>query len=240
MRNVPGLLIAVALLAACGENASQPTIVPQLSIIAGNAQIDTIGKVLPTQIAAALRDKESGAPLAGRIVNWVVIEGGGQVFAPVVQTGADGIARQTWTLGMTTGRQRVVARWIDPATGEPLTLDTASATAMPAHAVSFMVAFGGSNQLAVGDTATILYWYRDQYGNRNAPCADGGAGDRVLWTSADSTAVRPLGNAMAVPDGWATQVVALAVRTPGIDVRGHALASCAPQDSLAGVSFLVR
>jgi hypothetical protein len=157
MRNVPGLLIAVALLAACGENASQPTIVPQLSIIAGNAQIDTIGKVLPTQIAAALRDKESGAPLAGRIVNWVVVDGGGSVFAPVVQTGADGIARQTWTLGMTPGGQTLVARWLNPDTGEPVTIDTARATAVPNWSVTVRIANASSD-------TTLFTWSDDGSG----------------------------------------------------------------------------
>lgn len=128
MRFVPGLLFITV--AACGET-TQPTIVPQLSIIAGNAQVDTIGKTLPTQIAAILRDRQSGAPLPGRIVNWVIVDGGGQVFAPVVQTGLDGVARQTWTLGMTPGGQTLVVRWLNPDTGEPVTFDTARATAVP-------------------------------------------------------------------------------------------------------------
>jgi hypothetical protein len=126
------LLLFIVLLAACGtDGTAPPAIIPELSIIAGNAQTDTIGKTLATQITAALTDKASGAPLAGRIVNWVVVEGGGQVFAAVVQTGADGMARQQWTLGMTPGSQKLVARWLNPDTGEPVTLDTAYATALP-------------------------------------------------------------------------------------------------------------
>jgi len=146
----------LVLLAACGES-TQPTIVPQLSIVAGNAQTDTIGKTLPTQIAAMLRDRQSGAPLPGRIVNWVVIDGGGAVFAPVVQTGGDGIARQTWTLGMTPGGQTLVARWLNPDTGEPVTIDTARATAVPNWSVTVRIANASSD-------TTLFTWSDDGSG----------------------------------------------------------------------------
>jgi len=148
-------------LTACGSEATQPPpIVPELSIVAGNLQIDTIGKTLPTQVAAMLRDKQTGAPLAGRIVNWVVINGGGSVFASVVQTGLDGMARQTWTLGMTPGGQTLVARWLNPDTGEPVTIDTAKATALP-RATMLVNNSAGPMQIVVHwqtggeDTATI-------------------------------------------------------------------------------------
>jgi hypothetical protein len=235
------LPLTLLILAACGKDATQPApLVPELSIVAGDAQSDTVGKTLPTELAARLVDRQSGAPLGGRILNWVVIQGGGSVFAAQTQTAVDGTARQSWTLGPVAGSQKLVARWLNPETGEPVTLDTALALGVPGRAVSFVIGLVGSTQLAVGDTATILYWYRDAHGNRNAPCADGGVGDRVTWTSADSAAVLPLGNATPLVDGWATRVVALAARTPGIDVYGHARSTCAPQDSISGISFLVR
>jgi hypothetical protein len=113
--------------------------VPQLVIVAGDRQTDTVGRTLAAQIQARLTDALNGAPLPGRIVNWIVVEGGGSVFAPVGQTGSDGVARQTWTLGMTVGKQKLVARWIDPETGATVTLDSALATALPGWNFTILV-----------------------------------------------------------------------------------------------------
>lgn len=233
-------VLVVLVLVGCGTDASAPAIVPELSIIAGDAQTDTVGKTLPQRITAALRDRQSGAPLAGRVVNWVVVEGGGGVFAGVVQTGADGLARQQWTLGTAPGNQKLVARWIDPDTGEPVTVDTARAMAVSGVAASFLVNFSGSNVLAVGDTGIIAYWYEDQFGNGTTACTDRGSPDRVVWSSADTAALEPLGTTLTLSNGKrATQVVARGARTYGVDVSASG-AACAPSSSNVGVSYLIR
>ena len=125
--------MSTILLAACGKDSSSPRIQPLLNIVAGDGQVDTVGKTLPVQLGAQLTDALSGAPLPGRVLNWVAVDGG-SLFVPVTQTGSDGVARNTFTLGMRAGTQRVVARYVDPETGAPVTLDTAQATALAAVA----------------------------------------------------------------------------------------------------------
>lgn len=143
-------LVLFALLAACGKDSPAPVIVPSLSIVEGDAQRDTVGRALPVQLGAKLVDSASGAPLAGRVLNWVVVDGGGQVFAPITQTGSQGLARNQWTLGMAVGRQKLVARYIDPESGEAVTLDTATATAVGRWGVTVSLV----NQVAASATFT--------------------------------------------------------------------------------------
>lgn len=130
------LLVCAVLVTACGGGGtSAPHIQPSLNIVAGNNQVDTIGATLPIQIAAALTDATAGAPLPGRVLNWTVDVGGGSVFTPTTQTGSDGIARNRFTLGVfAIGTQSVLARYIDPDTGTPITV-TVYATARPGAAV---------------------------------------------------------------------------------------------------------
>lgn len=187
MRTIRLVWLAVMMaLVGCGNDPggpSAPAVAPLLSIIAGDVQTDTVMRQLPVQVAARLTDKLSGVPLAGRVVNWVVIEGGGTIFAAVTQTGSDGVARQPYTLGPIAGRQRLVARWLDPETGEPITLDTASAFAVPGRAAAaFIAPTSDTARGVVGArmTLSIEYGYTDAWGNRTwSGCADP---DSVGWT----------------------------------------------------------
>jgi hypothetical protein len=233
-------IVLLVLLAACGKNPVSPPVVPHLSIVAGNEQSDTVGATLPVQLGAVLTDATTGAPLPGRVINWMIVSGGGATFVAVSQTGQDGVARNQWTLGPITGEQKLVARWLDPDTGAPITLDTAFATAGAGMATQLRVAFVGSNQLAVGDTAAIAYDYIDSHNNGGAPCADGKDGDRVVWRSTDSSSVLPLGTVIVLSNGrHATQIVAQKAKTGATDIYGDGSA-CAPATVLAGVSYLTH
>lgn len=188
--------LVLAVVAGCGggdtptaasrDSTPTPAVVrPQLSIIAGDQQQGRVGQVLPVQLEAALTDRTSRAPLPGRLVSWAVIQGGGEVFVPTTQTGSDGIARQRWTMGRTAGAQVLVARYIDPETGEAVTLDTARATALPDAPASLF--FPGRRLVLEGiearDTSLrrsdlptdgsllIEFEARDRFGNLT-PCAD--------------------------------------------------------------------
>lgn len=238
--------VGLLLLAACSKDSAAPKLVPQLSIVEGNAQRDTVGRTLPVQLGAKLIDSATGQPLAGRVLNWIVVDGGGSVFATITQTGSQGLARNAFTLGHGAGAQKVVARYIDPETGDPVTLDTARAMATPDVAVQFLAGFGpnpnpaGSNVLAVGDTGLVVFSYRDAWTNAGAPCVDGRDGDRAIWSSSDSSAIMPLGTIVVLSDGrHAAQVLAKQVVTPGVTIMGDP-SGCAPTAAGAGVAFLVR
>ena len=74
-------LMSTILLAACGQDSSSPRIQPLLSIVAGDGQVDTVGKTLPVQLGAQLTDASSGAPLPVRVLNWVAVDGGDRHWA---------------------------------------------------------------------------------------------------------------------------------------------------------------
>ena len=182
--------LIVALAFACGtKDSAAPKIVPSLHIVAGNNQVDTVGKTLPIKIGAALTDNATGAPLSGRIVNWSVVNGGGALFVDVTQTGSDGVTRNTYTLGTIAGTQRMVARYIDPDTGDPITLDTAFATALAGPPVVIWAnnqpfptpapqGWTGTVQVVGRGGSTSMYFgFTDNYGNQSAGCPD-----LVTWT----------------------------------------------------------
>lgn len=172
------LITVIPLITACSSASSAP-IQPQLSFVAGADQTDTVGKTLPVQLGAKLTDAASGAPLAGRVVNWAVVDGGGTLFVPVTQSGNDGVSRNSWTLGGHAGVQTVVARYIDPDTGTPITLDTARATALVGKAALLWANTDGpwphptgiAYSIGIvhsGQTFTLYYGFIDQFGNTGA------------------------------------------------------------------------
>ncbi len=97
-----------------------------LSVVSGNNQSGPPGTELSNPLVALVEDSRAHA-VKGQIVNFVVVSGGGSVFAGAAITGADGIVQERWTLGAS-GPQRVEARAIDTQTGAKLTFAIFDAT----------------------------------------------------------------------------------------------------------------
>src|SRR2546425_2947570 len=97
----------------------QPVGPLSLSVVSGDNQSGPPGTELPDPLVALVEDSRAHA-VRGQIVNFVVVSGGGSVFAGAAITGADGIVQERWTLGAS-GPQRVEARAIDNVTGAKLT-----------------------------------------------------------------------------------------------------------------------
>ena len=123
--------IALAVIACSGATGPIDFATLRLSIVAGNAQADTVTKTLPTALAVRVTDA-AAQPIEGVLVNFVVVEEGcGSAFAPAVLTNASGDASNFWTLGTLAGPCSLEARAINDL-GEAVTFDTFTATAMPA------------------------------------------------------------------------------------------------------------
>src|SRR5439155_574668 len=75
----------------------------------------------------ALVEDSRGHAVKGQIVNFVVVSGGGSVFAGAAISGGDGIVQERWTLGLS-GPQQVEARAVDNGTGAKLTFAIFTAT----------------------------------------------------------------------------------------------------------------
>ena len=97
-------------------------------MVAGDAQSARPGTELAEPLVVRVTDG-TGIPRVGQIVNWVVTEGGGHVFAGRALTDSLGYAREWWTLGPEPGRNVLEARAVDSSTGEPLVFGRFAATA---------------------------------------------------------------------------------------------------------------
>ena len=78
----------------------------QVAIVGGNAQTGIVGQMLTAPLV--VRVGTVSAPVAGALVNFVVVRGGGQVWAGSALTAANGIARDFWILGTDTDSAQVV------------------------------------------------------------------------------------------------------------------------------------
>src|SRR5689334_4382965 len=121
---IAGLLV----LASCATPVDSDQAVGSLSlsVVSGNNQTVPPGTELPNPLVARVEDSR-GRAVGGQIVNFVVVSGGGSVFAGAAISGRDGIVQERWTVG-SSGPQQVEARAVDNATGEKLTFATFTAT----------------------------------------------------------------------------------------------------------------
>lgn len=158
------LALAAFVILACND-AGGPAVqfTPQLEILAGDAQQDTVTKELPNEIQARVSDSVTKSPRANVIVNWVVVQGGGSVFAAVGSTNQLGVASQRWTLGPIAGAQVLEARAIDPGTGQPVVFARINATALPGPLVYH--GFDVPRLHVFGDTAALPIEAEDAHGN---------------------------------------------------------------------------
>jgi Bacterial Ig-like domain (group 1) len=102
-----------------------PAVIMQL--VEGDNQTAPAGSDVPVRPTVRLVD-QSGQPLAGRQVTFVVTRGGGTVYGATQTTNGEGIARVgDWTLGASPGENRLEAR-ASGAEGSPVVF-TAQGTA---------------------------------------------------------------------------------------------------------------
>jgi len=222
-RFVPMLL---PILLAC-KDAGGPLVTPTMQVIAGAEQVATVARELPNVVEVQVTSK-AGDPLPAYPINWSALDGG-SVFAAYVMTGSDGMARQQWTLGAAAGMQRLVARLLDPETGAVLLDDTIWAQANPDLASHIDLRNGDLGY--PGDSALVAVLVLDQFENRRAPCADGGAWQRWTWWSGDSSVALPTGQAFIAAD---SQVYAWVRGVATGSTSIGATLSCIPAtDSLA-------
>lgn len=228
------VVLAALLGLACGKDPGGPVaqLAVTIDIVGGDSQVTNVGKELAGAIVAQVRDDKSALPVKGVLVSWVVVSGGGSVFAGSALTDSLGKARERWTLGTAIGQQVLEARAVDE-NGQAVTYTRVTATANADVAFTFALSTP-SNVLHVGDTARVWYSYRDQYGNLTRTCADGGSADRVVWASADSTRAAPVAGVYADSTGTYGKVVGKAVGLVGI--TGAATWNGAPPGCVSGMA----
>lgn len=120
---VVALLVGSLVLSACGDDPMQAGLLTPdqvtLTVVSGTGQAGLAGEELPDALVVRVtRNGRGNAGVPRYLVNFRVVEGGGQVFAGAVLTDATGYARDYWTLGPVAGMNRLEVRSIDPSSGE--------------------------------------------------------------------------------------------------------------------------
>ena len=159
-----GMLVTLCLgLAACGgaADAGAPvepgpnSIPPDLVIVSGQGQTGPVGAELPDPLVVRANDQKD-KPLKGQLVNFVVVQGGGRMFAGSSITNTDGLAQDFLTLGPAAGQNVVEVRAVDPGTGEKLVFAQFTATAVAPSAVTRFTD-EAAFLAASGATAAVTY-----------------------------------------------------------------------------------
>jgi hypothetical protein len=153
---------------ACGSGPEEPPPPPprpaQIVKASGDMQTGTVDQTLTDRIVARVND-QFGQPMSGVTVDFTVTIGGGTVGAASGTTDANGQVSTDWTLGTTTGQQRVTA-----AVSGTTVRVSFSATA-DADVPDDLAEVSGNNQVAPRNAtiqAPLVVRVVDQFGN-NVP-----------------------------------------------------------------------
>lgn len=132
-RVVLGGVVGLVVLSACGDDAFDD----EAAVIEVAGGADQSG-VVDTELAQAVSVRvlnAGGAALAGQVVTFVVVAGGGRVFAGTASTGAQGLASERWVLGTEAGPQALEARLVSHAGRSLVVRIVATAIAGPPTAL---------------------------------------------------------------------------------------------------------
>jgi hypothetical protein len=163
-----------------------------LALVGGDGQGGTVGAALGSPLVVNVKST-TGAAMSGQAVTWSVVSGGGSVSQGTTNSGADGNASVTWTLGGTVGAQAVTA------TAASFSV-TFTATAAPGPVAKVVVTPSTGTLDAIDDTVQLAASIQDQFGNA--------AQGTVVWSSSDPAVltVDAQGVAKAVANGTAEAI----------------------------------
>ncbi len=133
-------LLLTALALACGGDASSPPVPTEVRVLSGDGQQATVGTALPAPVTVWVTDEEGGG-VPGVVVSWSVPTGGGDFSPASTETGSDGRASATWTLGTAAGE---VAATVSVSGVPPATVRATAVGGAPEE----MVALSGDGQHA--------------------------------------------------------------------------------------------
>jgi plastocyanin len=137
----------------CGAGGGTGPAAPVIAMTAsasGDGQSALVGTPLPNPLRVVVT--LSGAPQAGKTVNWAASGTAARVDPAASVTDANGIATTTWTLATAAGPQSATAS-LAGATGSPVTF-SATATAVPVPVLQKTSSASGDGQS--GTVATTL------------------------------------------------------------------------------------
>ena len=108
MRTLAALGLTSVIVSSC-DAPSEPLGELALVVVSGSGQEAPPNTELPAPLVVKVTDSR-GRTVAGQVVNFNVIEGGGSVYAGVAITNSRGLAQERWTLGPSGTQQSRPAR----------------------------------------------------------------------------------------------------------------------------------
>jgi len=134
------LAAPAALMPGCSSELTTGPRIVSIVPVDGLGQSGIVGALLSEPLIVQAVD-QNGDPVAGAIISWTIISGGGQVTPSQSTTESDGLAEATLRLGSVIGTQSVRAE----LSGATPVIFSATASAAPA---SQIVVAAGDNQVA--------------------------------------------------------------------------------------------
>ncbi|HTY04955.1 MAG TPA: Ig-like domain-containing protein [Gemmatimonadales bacterium] len=133
-----------------------------LALVAGDTQTARVGTVLPVPLAVRALNGQGGG-VVGVPVTFTVTHGGGSLSDSTVVTDSSGLASATWTLGVVSGIDSVVAR----SSQIPGAVVRFSARALPGFAQSFVIVSGDHQTGSTGALlpSALVVQMLDRFGN---------------------------------------------------------------------------
>ncbi|GAC1649526.1 MAG: hypothetical protein NVS4B3_06770 [Gemmatimonadaceae bacterium] len=157
---------AAVLFGACRDATTAPRpsqLSIRLEVLTGESQMAPAGTELPAPLVVRATDEDAReVPLA--VVNFIITQGNGSVYAPAVNTNARGIAQERWTMGTTAGPQALEVRSVDPTTGEAKLWATFHAISVPGAPTTITV-LPASPEVPKGKTLQLIATAADRYAN---------------------------------------------------------------------------
>jgi adhesin/invasin len=137
----------------------------QMSIQAGDHQVDTVSQTLPTALAVRVADQFNN-PVSNVQISWAVLDGGGSVNPLSSLTDANGIATTSWTLGTAMTPTDSVQLVQATGVGLPLTFTAFTVPGPVSASQTSVMAFPATITTSTGGSAsTLTVTARDQFGN---------------------------------------------------------------------------
>ncbi|MDA8430952.1 MAG: Ig-like domain-containing protein, partial [Geobacteraceae bacterium] len=145
--------------------ATTDKVISTVTVIDGNNQIAAVGTELHNTLVALIKNSK-GQPIAGQLVNFNVVSGGGSVSAGAATSDANGYVRERWTLGTTAGVNRLEISAVD-SSGKAVvfTAFDAVASAGPPQSISISSGNGQSGTRLQPLASPITIVVSDSYGN---------------------------------------------------------------------------
>ena len=152
----------IVALGGCSGGTTQPAPQYTITILAGNAQTGAVGQTLPSPFVVQVLDPATGRGVAGAVVSWSILAGGGRLSADTSLADQNGEATSVLTLGTKAGLQLSRASVAQVQT--PVVFGT---TVLPG-AVNGLVKFGGDSQTSAASgtlPVPLVVETVDGYGN---------------------------------------------------------------------------